>query len=416
MTGTLNFNAPDDVRWIAQELQNNGYEAWAVGGAVRDAMLGHTPGDWDLTTNARPEEVMRIFPRTAPVGLAHGTVGVVAKDGTMYEVTTYRRDVNPDGRHTDVEFAQTLEEDLSRRDFTINAAAWNPITLDLYDPHDAYEDLRQRRLRTVGTPEDRFAEDRLRVLRAFRFAGRYGLKPDSSTWRAAFNAVDDLTQLSVERVREELLKVLKSPHPSGALKWYARSGALHLLYPEITNTLTTARVWPALVSTVDSLGAADHVLRFSALMLDVPTPDLRALLLRLKCSTEQMEGTITRVEGHRSYPAEDATDSQLRRWIRSVGRDALYDVFKLRECRMFSVGEDYGAAASVYVRAHRLQHAPMSVRELQVGGADLQALGMIPGPGYGRVLNALLERVTDDPTLDQRATLRQIAVTYGFIE
>ena len=168
-------DAPPAATWIVRTLEEAGHETWAVGGAVRDVLLGRPAGDWDLTTHARPTDVRRIFRRTIPIGVEHGTVGVLARDGTMYEVTTFRKDVQTDGRHAVVEFASTLDEDLARRDFTINAIAWHPLREELRDPFGGAVDLGHGVLRTVGAPEERFREDYLRVLRALRFAGRFGL-------------------------------------------------------------------------------------------------------------------------------------------------------------------------------------------------------------------------------------------------
>ncbi|MBW3572347.1 MAG: CCA tRNA nucleotidyltransferase, partial [Gemmatimonadetes bacterium] len=207
------LHPPPEVPSIARTLRDAGFDTWAVGGAVRDALAGGRPGDWDLTTAARPGDVRRLFRRTVPVGIAHGTVGVLGRDGHLYEVTTFRRDVETDGRHARVIFADTVDDDLQRRDFTINAVAWHPLTHELRDPHGGVPDLREGILRTVGDPAERFREDRLRVLRALRFAGRFGLRIDGATWGAAREAAPELVHLSAERVREELLKVLRQVDP-----------------------------------------------------------------------------------------------------------------------------------------------------------------------------------------------------------
>ena len=196
-------SAPKAVGWIARTLEDAGFETWAVGGAVRDALLGVESVDWDLATRARPEQVRSLFPRTVPVGVEHGTIGVLARDGTMYDVTTFRRDVETHGRHATVEFADRLDDDLSRRDFTINSVAWHPLRDELYDPFGGVEDLERGVLRTVGSPADRLAEDYLRVLRALRFAGRFELTVDPTTWDALCAATSQLGVLSPERVRED---------------------------------------------------------------------------------------------------------------------------------------------------------------------------------------------------------------------
>ncbi len=211
--------APPAVCWIVRTLENAGYETWAVGGAVRDVLRGRPSGDWDLATRAHPTQVRRLFKRTVPIGVDHGTVGVLARDGVMYEVTTFRRDVETDGRHAVVVFADDIREDLARRDFTVNAIAWHPLRAELLDPFGGVADLDAHVLRTVGAPEERFREDYLRILRALRFAGLFSLEIEAETWKALRGLVDHVTSLSAERIRDELLKVLDAdPSPGHALR------------------------------------------------------------------------------------------------------------------------------------------------------------------------------------------------------
>ena len=192
---------PEQVLWIWRTLEDAGFETWIVGGAIRDILLGRPADDWDFATRAHPNEIMTAFRRTVPIGVDHGTVGVLALDGTLYEVTTFRRDVETFGRRAVVEFAESIEEDLSRRDFTLNALAWHPDRDELLDPWNGATDLNERILRTVGDPAARFAEDLLRVLRALRFAGQFGLTIEAGTWQALLSAVPELSQLSPERQR-----------------------------------------------------------------------------------------------------------------------------------------------------------------------------------------------------------------------
>jgi tRNA nucleotidyltransferase (CCA-adding enzyme) len=226
-------SAPPAVRWIARTLEEAGHETWAVGGAVRDVLMGRPSGDWDLATHATPKEVRRLFKRTVPIGVEHGTIGVLARDGTMYEVTTFRRDVETDGRHAIVSFAETIQEDLARRDFTVNAIAWHPLREELLDPFDGVGDLDRSVLRTVGEPAERFREDYLRILRALRFAGLFTLEIEEPTWEALCSLVGHLKTLSAERIREELLKILNAdPDPTRSLSLYGSSRVLAVLYPD----------------------------------------------------------------------------------------------------------------------------------------------------------------------------------------
>ncbi|HAW90495.1 MAG TPA: hypothetical protein DCX61_07520, partial [Gemmatimonadetes bacterium] len=228
------MSPPDQVLWIWRTLEEAGFETWMVGGAIRDTLLGRPADDWDFATIARPKQIMSAFRRTVPIGVDHGTVGVLAPDGTLYEVTTFRRDVETFGRRAVVEFAESIKEDLARRDFTFNALAWHPDRDQLLDPWNGAGDLNEQILRTVGDPVERFAEDLLRVLRALRFAGQFGLTIEAETWRALLSAVSGLSQLSPERIQEEMMKVLsQAQRPSVALGLYAESGVFAELYPEL---------------------------------------------------------------------------------------------------------------------------------------------------------------------------------------
>jgi tRNA nucleotidyltransferase (CCA-adding enzyme) len=421
------LHPPADVLWIARRLRDAGFDTWTVGGAVRDALAGGHPGDWDLTTAARPRDVQRLFRRTVPVGIAHGTVGVLGNDGRLYEVTTFRRDVETDGRHARVLFADRVDDDLQRRDFTINAVAWHPVTRELRDPHGGVPDLRDRILRTVGDPAERFREDRLRVLRALRFAGRFGLRIDQATWRAAREAAPELVHLSAERVREELMKVLRQVEPpSVSLRLYAECGALAHLYPELQACVGAADgdadVWTHLLRAVDEVPRHRTSLRLAALLHDVGKPVDSAdhasagaalahrLMKRLKFSNAEIDRAVHLVAQHSDFPAPDAADSELRRWLRRIGREYVNDLFRLRiaDLRARSADDPRLDAANALWRRVRRElagPAPLEIGDLAISGAELRALGLPPGPLYGEILRDLLERVTDDPSLNDRETL-----------
>ena len=228
------LNPPSEVRRIALTLEKAGFETWCVGGAVRDALLGHQHLDWDLATAARPNEVRNLFPRTVPVGIEFGTVGVLDDFGVMHEVTTYRRDVHTDGRHPVVEFGATLDEDLARRDYTINAIAYGPTTKQLHDPFNGQGDLADRIVRAVGEPSERMREDRLRALRAIRFAARFDFQIESRTWDSIVASAPHLTRLSAERVKQEIEKTMEQVRfPSRAFRLWRDSGALAVLVPSL---------------------------------------------------------------------------------------------------------------------------------------------------------------------------------------
>jgi len=242
------LDPPEPVRRIATRLERAGFEAWCVGGAVRDALLGHPHLDWDLATSATPAQVRKLFRRTVPVGIQFGTVGVLDEHRTLHEVTTFRRDVQTDGRHAVVEFGASLDEDLARRDFTINAIAYSPSTGRLHDPFDGRSDLARGIVRAVGDPDARLREDRLRALRALRFAARFGFEIERDTWRAIVASAPHLGRLSPERVKQELEKTMEQvERPSTALRLWQASGALAVLVPALADISVLA------LETIDAL-------------------------------------------------------------------------------------------------------------------------------------------------------------------
>jgi tRNA nucleotidyltransferase/poly(A) polymerase len=340
--------------------------------------MGRPGGDWDLSTAARPPDVQRLFKRTVPIGIDHGTVGVLARDGTLFEVTTFRKDVETDGRHAVVEFADRIEDDLARRDFTINAIAWHPQEEELLDLFNGVGDMEAGLLRTVGTPADRFAEDHLRILRAFRFAGLFDMTVEQPTWDALCGAVEHLRDLSGERVRDELLKVLDLDRaPSRALGLYADSGALAGLYPELEaqRSSTAADGWDARLRVLDALPIGRGHLRLAALLRGIDRESVAHLLGRLRLSNAQIDEAAGRAAAARIELA------------RSRG------------------GVDLGTAPAPgevvaawrLARRMRRSGAPLTLSELALDGRDLIRLGLKPGPHFGDVLDGLLDFVLEDP-------------------
>jgi len=423
---TLTPVAPPAVCWIVRTLENAGYETWAVGGAVRDVLRGRPSGDWDLATRARPARVRRLFKRTVPIGVDHGTIGVLARDGTMYEVTTFRRDVETDGRHAVVVFADDIREDLARRDFTVNAIAWHPLREELLDPFGGVPDLESHVLRTVGVPEERFREDYLRILRALRFAGLFSLEIETETWEALRGLVDHLTSLSAERIRDELLKVLDAdPSPERSLELYAESGALAVLYPELDRLRSResaegrdapAVAWQRSVATVGALPVGRPMLRLAALVRELQPAEVAALLLRLRLSNAKVDETALRA-GAPAMPSSEADDRAFRRWLSRSGPDRLASLARLdvaRACadRELGLGDRVDAVVAAWRRARIIRRArpPLSVGDLELDGRGLMALGLKPGPRFGQVLEALLEWVIEDPTRNTREALSQRAL------
>lgn len=432
----MDLEPPDAVRSIARKLEAAGYETWAVGGAVRDRVAGQPAGDWDLATRATPEDVMRVFRRTAPIGVRHGTVGVL-RGSEMYEVTTFRRDVETFGRHAVVEYADGIEEDLSRRDFTINALAWHPLTGELLDPHGGAADLRDRRLRTVGDAGERFSEDYLRVLRALRFAGQLDLEIEAATWTALVAAVSELDRLSAERVREELFKVMSQVRrASRSLELYHRAGVLASLYPEldaVTGEPPDQRgaLWDRTLRAVDAVPASRPLLRVATLLHAVGMPpartrDLRGgwrytghevlgatrarqIMERLKASNADIEWVGRLVRHQPELFPPDAPDPVVRRWLRHVGPDLVPDLFRVRFA-LYRAEHPAGRPDDLLqrwatVRRVLRQRPALATGDLAIGGDDLKELGLEPGPRFGEILESLLDRVIGDPDLNNRDAL-----------
>ena len=287
---------------IARRLEAAGFEAWCVGGAIRDALLGGHPLDWDLATTATPKAVIDLFGRrrTIPVGIEFGTVSVLDDAGVAHEITTFRRDVKTDGRHAEVEFGVSLDDDLARRDFTINAIAFRPGTGELRDPFGGRADLAAKVVRAVGDPDQRMREDRLRALRAIRFATRYDFAIDPATRAAIDASAPFLTRLSAERVQQELVKTMEQvDRPGAALRIWRDAGALAALVPAL------AAIDDVALATLDELprdrasGRVTHrtVNRLAALFLDVPAAATRRALHALRISRQQTAWVTTLGEG-----------------------------------------------------------------------------------------------------------------------
>jgi len=384
MTLPARLPIPPAVTSIAQRLEASGYETWCVGGAVRDNLLGEPNHDFDLATAAPPDVVRKLFRRTVPIGIEHGTVAVLDDEGTPHEVTTFRKDVRTDGRHAVVEFGVSLEEDLARRDFTINTIAHHPLRGDWRDPFDGRRDLDAKLVRAVGRPEERFREDYLRIVRALRFAARFGFTIDAATWDAAVGAADGLRHLSAERVRDEWFKGLASARRvSELVDLWRRVGALALWLPEIAVRGG---------EEVDRFEARDPVLLTAYL-----SSDPRATLARLRCSNAEIDRG-TRIAAHRNAWPDPKDERAVRRWLAAVG-PAAADLLAV------AVADAAAAGLADAVARVRASGAPLTIGDLAVNGADLLAAGVPAGPALGQVLRALLEDVLDDPAANTRAAL-----------
>jgi tRNA nucleotidyltransferase (CCA-adding enzyme) len=402
---------------IARRLETAGHEAWCVGGAIRDALLGGHPLDWDLATTATPPQVIALFgrKRTVPVGIEFGTVSVLDDDGVPHEITTFRRDVRTDGRHAEVEFGVSLDDDLARRDFTINAIAFRPKTGELRDPFGGQEDIVRRVVRAVGDPDQRMREDRLRALRAIRFASRYGFRIEAATRGAIDRSAPYLGRLSAERVQQELVKTMEQvQRPAAALRLWKESGALGTLIPSLAdmNDVAIATLDELPRETPARLAPQRTVNRLAALFLDVPATAARQALVELRMSKHVGSWVVGLVGGWQRMGADVAgalvagvpTDEQVRRWLAVVGRlhaGAFLRVASARWTAMRAAGQTAPSDAAVRALHRRMRRSlyadALHVADLRIGGDDLRRLGIPTGPIYAKILQALLERVLEDP-------------------
>ena len=382
---------------LLNALHAAGYAAYAVGGCVRDSLLGRTAHDWDLCTSALPQQVMELFgaAQCIPTGLQHGTV-TIKYGGQLYETTTFRTEGSyTDGRHPDeVQFVPDVREDLARRDFTINAMAYNEAE-GLVDPFGGQKDLQNGLLRAVGEPQQRFTEDALRILRLYRFAARFGFALDAATARAARQLAPHLDCISAERIQEELAKLLAAPQPGA----YLEPAVLAVVLPELTPAALEAAK-----PVVDACpaGEANLPVRWAALLGALGETDTRRVLKRLRCSNACIEETAVLVretagEGVcRSFSEKKASAHPGDIYIRQLlGRYGLCTVERL--CALCAALHPQNAPACTFAaqRARQLDAEGICCRvsQLAVNGRDLMAAGIPAGPALRRVLEALLDGV-----------------------
>jgi tRNA nucleotidyltransferase (CCA-adding enzyme) len=391
----------DEVRDIARTLSGAGHEAWYVGGAVRDTLLAAGGrevariGDFDVATSASPAQVQALFRRTVPVGIEHGTVAVLDTDGAAHEVTTFRRDVKTDGRHAVVEFGVSLDDDLARRDFTINAIAVHPGTGEIRDPFGGRADLAAGVVRAVGDPATRFREDRLRVLRALRFAAAFGFQIEPLTWDALRAAVSDLDALSRERVRDEWVKMLEAGSPTIGVGLWRKAGVLERVWPEM------AEMGPDVPGRLDAVDPPrDPVLLTAAALwhCGATGESAEAAARRLKFSNVESARVRAVVSGLSVPMPTPGAARDVRHWLASH-RSFARDILAVAEPR--SRRADLVAA----VRGIEASGDPLTVRDLAVSGDDLQAAGVQPGKAMGEILKKLLEEVLDEPWRNTREHL-----------
>ena len=396
---TISFPLDPGAAALLTRLHAAGHAAYAVGGCVRDSLLGQTPHDWDLCTSATPEQVLELFGEThcIPTGLQHGTV-TVKHGGELYEITTFRTEgAYSDGRHPDhVAFVPDVKEDLARRDFTINAMAYNAEE-GLIDPFGGQSDLAAGIVRAVGEPQRRFEEDALRILRLYRFAARFGFAIDPATGQAARALCRHLDCVSEERIAEELSRLLAAPAPGA----YLEAEVLAVIFPELD-----AAELPESRRILDALEPGmEHVqVRLAALLCPLGEAGARAALRRLKCSNA-LTGTVATLvrEAAAGMPGAALTLTA-RRFLSRYDLATITDLTALCSARHPEQAE---AFAALQQEAARLveTNACCRINQLAVNGRDLMDAGIRPGPGLRRVLDALLEQVLTGQLPNEKAAL-----------
>lgn len=450
---------PDILKKMNEIFAQHGYKAYLVGGAVRDMLMGKEPHDWDVTTDATPEQVMSIFRKVIPTGIAHGTVTVHFMKNEI-EVTTFRTESDySDGRHPDkVEYTGNIKEDLSRRDFTINAIASYLGDGTITDPFHGRDDIKRKVIRTVGNPLERFSEDGLRPVRAVRFSAQLGFEIERETLKAISEPeiLKKTSGISLERFRDELLKLMKAEKPSAGLKLMEESGILDIFIPEFKKCRGCIQgdfrgyhqfdVLDHLFYACDGAPASKQNVRLAALFHDIGKPDVKRviptpqgeqftfynheaksqqitkeILFRLKFSNAEITNICHLVVNHMFNYTQDWTDAAVRRFLAKIHEENLEDLYDLRLADIYGMnnapvrGQDSRTIALLNELKDRIsketeKNSVLSLKQLAVNGKDLMKNGISAGKDLGFVLNQLLETVLEDPSQNEKEQLIKIAL------
>lgn len=438
----MDFNIPEYVENIINKLEEEKYEAYIVGGSVRDLLIGREPSDYDVTTNALPEEIEDIFKeyRTLEIGKQFGTIIVIQEEGTI-EVTTFRSDGEyKDGRRPEeVYFSRNLKDDLSRRDFTINAMAYNKKT-GLIDPFDGRGYLNNKLIKTVGNPDKRFKEDYLRIIRTIRFATVLEFFIEDDTYKSCKIHGEKLLEISIERVRDEFFKILLAKHPSYGMRLLKDTGILEVILPEMIKTIGFNQhnpyhdkdVFEHTLAVLDNTPPSLHI-RLAALFHDIGKPDsftldeegvghfyghdklsanrAKEILTRWKSPNELIHKVTILIEKHMTQH-DDFKEKGLKRLIAKVGEEEIFNLLELQKADMMGSKDDYDLS-SLIERENKINDIINSKevyekKQLAIDGKDVIKLGYKQGKIIGEILDYLLEEVLEDPGLNDKETLIKI--------
>lgn len=440
----MKIEIPRRVKFIIDELEKKGYEAYAVGGCVRDIFLDRTPNDWDITTNALPEAIMSVFRKTIPTGIKHGTITVLVEE-EPFEVTTYRIDGEySDNRHPDsVIFTSNIEEDLSRRDFTINAMAYS-YTNGLVDPFNGTADLNKGLIRTVGNPDHRFNEDALRMIRALRFSCQLDFDIDKTTFNSIKLNCDLIKNVSIERIRDEFSKIMLSKKPSLGIENLRISGLLQYFLPEVLpmvgldqkNPHHDKDVYRHTLVVVDNT-EPNLIQRLAALLHDIAKPvtftidaegvghfykhEIKGvemteyILRRMRYDNNTIKAVSSLVFDHMSRYS-NLKESAIKRIITRVGEENLNNLFNLQvaDIKASAPPNDFSGIDYLKRRTKEIieQRQPLNVKDLVLKGEDILNMGVKPGKVIGETLSYLLDKVLDSPELNDKTVLKEMALSY----
>ncbi len=450
---TMEIALDDFVIEIIKTFEQSNYEIYIVGGAVRDILTGRPVYDWDFTTNARPEQILELFPDNSFYDNKFGTVGISHESSPKpYEITTYRTEYGySDSRRPDkVEWGNSLEEDLKRRDFTINAMALKPsstkpqkdgkYTVELIDPHNGQEDLNNKLIRAVGNINERFREDALRMMRAIRFAAELGFTIEENTFKAIQEDADLINKIAKERIKIELMKILGSANPYEGMVMFRESGLMKEILPELEATFGVEQKSPGRhhiydVGTHSLLSlkhcpSKDPIVRFACLIHDIGKPQTfkklesgtitfynhevvgakiaRRIANRLRFSKKETEKLVKLVRWHQFTVDEDQSDKSIRRFIKRVGKENIQDMLDLRTGDRLGSGarETSWRTEEFKQRLIEVQKQPFSIKDLKVTGNDvMEILEIKPGPKVGEILNNIFEEVEDNKLPNEREAL-----------